>query len=277
MSLLLPFSLFLFLFFFLFISIAAQSNSTYPNCPSYNCNGLNISYPFWRMANQITTHLCGYQGFGIQCSNINGTQRPIIAFGGDSYYVQNISYEFSIIHLAIYDVSTIANVGNRCPRVRQCIDLQTLPFDFTPYNVNLSFHFNCTRIPTFATPIPCFELETRKSCVNVVSLQPEDFDWGSYSCDEGVVTTVLEINVPDLDRLGTEFGGALSRGFELSWRSAEGCGKCEESNGQCGYNRITMEFMCFCSDGRTTVDHCKTKKGTWILEKYVVSKNTSLI
>ncbi|KAI3757112.1 hypothetical protein L6452_04645 [Arctium lappa] len=56
-------------------------------------------------------------------------------------------------------------------------------------------------------------------------------------------------------------GGVLNRGFELQWRSMEGCGKCEGSNGRCGHNSIMVESMCFCSDGRITTDQCK--KGVW--------------
>ncbi|KAI3735867.1 hypothetical protein L6452_15388 [Arctium lappa] len=265
--------LFLSLLFPLFISsIAAQSNTTnYPTCPSHDsCNGLTISYPFWRMHDN-QTQFCGYQGFGINCSTtINRTDLPIIKLGNNSYFVHEIIYRTTSIILVDYDVSPIViPVPNHCPRVlHNNIDFQSLPFSFTEFNANLSFHINCNGIPDFATKIPCLESDSgrRKSCVNLVRNEPKDFNWSTYSCDEHVVKTVLNNdNLPDGDRLGREYGGVLSRGFELQWRSLEDCGKCEESNGWCGHNSITGESMCFCSDGRTTTDHCKTKKGTFIM------------
>ena len=149
----------------------------------------------------------------------------------------------------------------RHERPRPHDDLQSLPLDFSSYNVNLSFHFNCTGVPEFATEIPCLDYGRRKSCVHVMSWEPEDFDWGVYSCGEEVLKTVLNAYSPDRDMIGMEFGGVLSRGFELRWRRAEDCGPCEESNGQCGYDDITAKLICFCSDGRTTTGDCK--KGTF--------------
>ncbi|KAI3735857.1 hypothetical protein L6452_15378 [Arctium lappa] len=263
-----PFSLSLLLlllpllwFYLFFISIAAQSKPTQPTCPSYNpCNGLNISYPFWRIDDNQTQY-CGYQGFGINCYTINGEEHPIILFDQASYYVETIIHEFASIILVDYDVSPMVPVGNQCPSVRHNIDLQRLPLDFSSYNVNLTFHFNCTGVPEFASEIPCLDSGGRKSCVNVMSSELQDFDWGIYSCGEEVLKTVLNANLPDGDRIGTDFGGVLSRGFELRWRSMEDCGKCEESNGRCAYNDITTKFMCFCSDGSTTTVDCK--KGTF--------------
>ncbi|KAJ9550678.1 hypothetical protein OSB04_014723 [Centaurea solstitialis] len=258
----------------LFISIAAQSNTTYPSCHSYNsCNGLNISYPFWRIDDDRTQY-CGYQAFGINCSDINGTDRPMMKFGNNSYYVRQIFYEASDIILVDENVFPISPLqileGDRCPTVRHNIDFHSLPLNFSPFNANLSFHYNCNRIPDFATEIPCPESDSggRKSCVNVMRWDTEDFDWSNYSCGDHVVKTVFDKDLPDRETLGLEYGVALGKGFELRWWGREACGECEKSNGRCGYNNSTRESMCFCSDGTTTTDHCN--KGTNLKTKLII-------
>ena len=148
-----------------------------------------------------------------------------------------------------------------------------MPLNFTEYNVNLNFHFNCSGIPDFAYEIPCLESDSggRKSCVNVMNSETEETDWSIYSCSEHVVKTVFNKSLPEPDRLGGEYGGVLSRGFELNWWGLESCGKCEETNGRCGYNYRTQESMCFCSDGTTTTDDCK--KGTFLLNSNFFNGN----
>ncbi|KAL4573380.1 hypothetical protein LXL04_020183 [Taraxacum kok-saghyz] len=152
------------------------------------------------------------------------------------------------------DVSNAVSIMD-CPRVRHNITIGTLPFVFVNQNVNLSFHFNCTGVPDFASEIPCLSSPTNKSCVNRVDSEPQNFNWEEFSCDEEVVTMAFDVFGSE-SRLGTEFIGALRAGFELSWWKTEDCEKCEQSRGMCGYNKNTTEFMCFCSDGTATLEHC---------------------
>nr|GEW19814.1 protein kinase-like domain-containing protein [Tanacetum cinerariifolium] len=245
--------------FALIITIAAAQTNTsaFPNCIPSVCDGLTISYPFWKIENEnsTTAQYCGYEGLGINCSTIEGQVRPMMYFGGDSYYVRHLSD--TSITLVDYDVSSVSPVQNECPRVDHGIDLERLPLNFTSNNLNLSFHFNCTTVPNFATVIPCLGNEgTKRSCVNVIHPDTPDYDWGQTCADE-VVTTVLNVS-GSTERLGTEFVDALRRGFELNLTTrTEYCDKCEESDGLCGYSHSTGSFMCFCSDGTSTRDHCK--------------------
>ncbi|KAJ0631011.1 putative wall-associated receptor kinase, galacturonan-binding domain-containing protein [Helianthus annuus] len=242
----------LFFFSMVMVMVLAQSNdSSYPNCPSYNsCSNINISYPFWRLDNEPTSQFCGYEGFGINCSAINGTVIPNINLGGAPYHIQNINYNTSVVSLVDFDVSNIIHVPNDCPRVRHAIDLGTLPFDFTPSNVNISFHFNCTGYANFSNAIPCLDYGERRASVNVMNSETEDFDWSVYSCDEEVVTAVLReaVYVSDSHQ-GLDYVRGLRRGFELNWWVVEDCRTCEESKGRCGRNYTTTELMCYCSDG----------------------------
>ncbi|KAK9065265.1 hypothetical protein SSX86_016648 [Deinandra increscens subsp. villosa] len=264
------------LFFFLFIALlaAAQSddNSGYPNCPSYKCGDLNISYPFWKIettSSQPTSQFCGYQGFGINCSSsgiIDGqTSTPEISFGGDSYYVRKIFHEYRSILVSDTIVSSYApGPSSKCPRVRHGINLQTpLPLSFTKGNhLNLSFHFNCTGFPPSATEIkiPCLlERDERNAYVNIVEEDSES-DWDEYSCTDQVVTTVIRDDIEITSKLSTKYlSEILGRGFELEWHRMEDCDKCEDSNGRCGHHNTTG-FICFCPDGRTNRGNCKGSK-----------------
>ncbi|KAI3780269.1 hypothetical protein L2E82_10242 [Cichorium intybus] len=236
--------------------MAAQSNdSSYPSCLSYNCANITISYPFWRIHGETPTQYCGYEGFGINCSNYGGgPEIPIAYLGNDSYYAHNISYESKSIILVDYDVAPVVPVDD-CPRVRHNIDLGDLLFNFWGQNVNLSFHFNCTGVPSFSHEIQCLSNPSNKSCVHSLNDEPENFNWTEYSCDEEVVTTVMDV-FSTTTALETQFRGALMQGFELKWGRTEYCEICEWSGGRCGHNSITREDMCFCSAGKTATGYC---------------------
>ncbi|KAI7726984.1 hypothetical protein M8C21_011409 [Ambrosia artemisiifolia] len=259
-----PISPFLLLFFFSMV-LGQSNNSSYPNCPSYNCSNINISYPFWKLGSNPTTQFCGYEGFGINCSVVNGTEIPNINLGGAPYHVQNINYDTYIVSLVDFDVSNIIHVPNDCPRVRHVIDFRTLPFNFTQSNVNISFHFNCTGYANFSNAIPCLDYNEKRASVNVMNSETEGFDWSVYSCDEEVVTAVLReaIYVSDLHQ-GIDYVKGLRRGFELNWRVVEDCRKCEESEGRCGRNNTTAELMCFCYDGTNQCNKASLSGGAYL-------------
>ncbi|KAJ0434610.1 putative wall-associated receptor kinase, galacturonan-binding domain-containing protein [Helianthus annuus] len=251
-----PFSFLLLLSFF-FIALNAESNnSTYPNCPSYRCGDVNISYPFWKMDSESTSQICGYEGFGIKCSDNGERNISDITLGGESYLVRGIDYVLENIFLADYDVSQVTRVPNNCPRVRHNINLGNLPLNFASYSVNLSFHFNCTGFPSFAMGIPCLDENERKACVHIVNASTEETDWDLYSCTDEVVTTVSKEFVDMFRNLTGNFSNVLERGFGLRWGPMDDCENCEESGGRCGRHNGTR-FICFCSDGTTKRGNCK--------------------
>ncbi|XP_071717703.1 LEAF RUST 10 DISEASE-RESISTANCEUS RECEPTOR-LIKE PROTEIN KINASE-like 1.2 [Rutidosis leptorrhynchoides] len=257
-------------------AVAEANNETHPNCPSYLCSNVNISYPFHKIGAAPANQFCGYQNFGINCSSNNGTERPIFYIGQDSYFVENIIYEPPSILLVDYDVSPVVTGPIKpsfCPIVQHSINITTLPFEFSQFTLNLSFHFNCTntkRFPVFAIPIPCLNdtSNNKASCVNIENTDTQDFNWTDYSCEDHVVTTVLrdQSNGPSGLNLGLngEYGRALNRGFELVWWrwESEDCDKCEENKGMCGHHNTTG-FLCFCLDGTTSKHHCKGHGINW--------------
>ncbi|KAK9065264.1 hypothetical protein SSX86_016647 [Deinandra increscens subsp. villosa] len=243
-------------FFFLFIGLAAQSddNSGYPNCPSYKCGDINITYPFWKIdtstSSQPNSNFCGYQGFGINCSSGTGDQTlPEISFGGESYYIERINHEDSTIVLVVFSVESDPTM---CPRVRNGINLQNTLLSLATGNANLSFHYNCTGCPSLAFDIPCLERNNSKSCVHVMNAtMEEETDWDKYSCTEHVVATVIGEHVELHSNLTEQFRDILKDGVELQWRRMEGCDKCEASGGRCGHNINTTGILCFCPDSKT--------------------------
>ncbi|KAL8249139.1 hypothetical protein R6Q59_006007 [Mikania micrantha] len=258
-------------FFFIAIPAAAQS---YLYCPPYTCGEVSISYPFWNLGSETTASLCGYQGFGINCSDIDRFDIPQIALGGDSYYVQRIDYDYRTIVLADYDASSVAPGRTNCPRVRHNISLGTLPLEFSESMVNLSFHFNCDGSPSFATSIPCLGTDRGNAYVNVMNVITEE-DWGEYLCSEKVVTTVFPENVFTAN-LSMGFGRLLERGFQLQWRRMDDCDQCKESDGWCG-SLNTTGFICFCPDGTTSNSYCKGNRSLNWKIKLVIGGGSALL
>ncbi|KAL8249155.1 hypothetical protein R6Q59_006023 [Mikania micrantha] len=253
-----PLLLILLPFVFFFFTAAAQSYNQYgTNCPSYMWGPVNISYPFWKMSSSgNNTQFCGYQGFGINCTEVRGQNISLITIGDDSYYIRNIDYNYRRIDLADYDVSPVAQVPpNNCPRVRHNISLGTLPLQFPMSMVNLSFHFNCDGYSSFAIEIPCLFRSEGNAYVNVMNVTTEE-DWAEHSCADKVVTTVF----PEPDLIPNLSAGTystfLQRGFELQWGRTDDCERCEDSDGRCG-NDSTTGFRCFCPDGTVQNKHCK--------------------
>ncbi|KAI3732141.1 hypothetical protein L1987_63339 [Smallanthus sonchifolius] len=243
--------------FFIIVLSAEINNST---CPSYTCGNVTIRYPFWKMDTESPTQFCGYEGFEIKCSS-NGDQQdiPEITLSDDNYYVQWINYDYKSMLLANYDVSSAVPGPKVCPRVNHNISLGTLPLNLSPFSVNISFHFNCSGCPSFATEIPCLDNNGRKSCL--VTSTEETEDWDGYSCSEEVVTAVIDELMKKSPNFQVDFGSVLEKGFELQWGGADDCEKCEKSDGRCG-NHSTTGHICFCSDGTISKNECG---GTFII------------
>ncbi|KAM5573407.1 hypothetical protein ABKV19_013111 [Rosa sericea] len=237
------------------------------NCPIYNCgNGPDFHYPFWKIEDSIADQYCGYPGFGLSCSE---SGEPILSLpNNDSYYVKDINFIDSTITLVDIDI-----FDQQCPRARHSISVGTLPLDYSPLDVNLSFYFNCTSFPDpVVPPITCLGIwGTKMSYVITEGEQPADgFDW-SESCEENVVVTVMKTKelYTIIDALTGAFGGLMNQGFVLNWTTGKECASCESGGGLCGYNPTKAdEFLCFCKYGN---DLCRKKgpKFNWRLKVVV--------
>lgn len=235
------------------ISNTSSSSSSTNICGTYDCgNGLAFRYPFWHVEDEATTadQYCGYPGFGLTCS---ADGEPILTLPTDSYYVKQINYNDSTVHLVDIDV-----VGHTCPRARHNVTLGTLPLNYSHPDLNLSFFFNCTSYPPLVPPIGCLGYGKMKSYVFTVGNETEGFDWFE-NCEENVVVPVIKTTeiTSDFGGLIGGFGGAMNEGFVLDWGMAKDCGSCEANGGLCGYNNTAHNFLCFCKDETRTNGVCK--------------------
>ncbi|PRQ18791.1 putative wall-associated receptor kinase, galacturonan-binding domain-containing protein [Rosa chinensis] len=226
------------------------------NCPIYNCgNGPDFHYPFWKIEDSTADQYCGYPGFGLNCSE---SGEPILSLpNNDSYYVKAINFIDSTMTLVDLDI-----FDQQCPRARHSVSVGTLPLDYSPLDVNLSFYFNCTSFPDpFKPPIICLGIwGTKKSYVIMKGEQSDGFDW-SESCEENVVVTVMKSKELYIDELTGAFGGLMNQGFVLNWTTAKECASCESGGGLCGYNPTKAdEILCFCKYGNGL---CRKK--VWVI------------
>ncbi|KAK4362013.1 hypothetical protein RND71_017254 [Anisodus tanguticus] len=80
----------------------------------------------------------------------------------------------------------------------------------------------------------CLKSGENRTYFYVGETEPEDLKWFGI-CEEKVVATVMERRSFQNDDWIGGFGGAMGGGFVLDWRSASQCGRCEESDGRCGF------------------------------------------
>ncbi|KAG5522588.1 hypothetical protein RHGRI_034671 [Rhododendron griersonianum] len=227
-----------------FFSNTSHGNSLASNCPSNECGGVKINYPFW-LSSDATSYgqYCGYPGFNLTCSDDRNT---IFNLPGESFYVKNISYSDYTLTLVDVEVS-----GQTCPRARQNVTIQTilpqLSYNST-LDLNLSFYYNCSGLGTGVLPIPCLSSGENESYVFVVGKEPEgsDFDnWYNF-CEDKVVVTVMESEINDQSTNGLVWGfeEAVKDGFVLNWRRAAAwCRACEASVGRCGFNIVDEDYL----------------------------------
>ncbi|KAG5618932.1 hypothetical protein H5410_018756 [Solanum commersonii] len=245
------YSFFVSLFFSCVRSSANNDTSSYAFCPKSTCNGVEISYPFWRLDNYnaSATQYCGYPGFGINCSK--NQPLPIIYLPDNAFYVKSIDYKSYSLALVDADVFKV-----KCPRARHNLTLEKLPLKVSYSALELTFYFNCTEPLPDSLPADCLKSNGNRTYFYVGETEPDDLNWFGI-CEEKVVATVTERRSFQNDDWIGGFGAAMGEGFVLDWRIASECGQCEESEGRCGYNNSTHNRLCYCQDGTVKYEQCK--------------------
>ncbi|XP_060172681.1 LEAF RUST 10 DISEASE-RESISTANCE LOCUS RECEPTOR-LIKE PROTEIN KINASE-like 1.2 isoform X1 [Lycium barbarum] len=239
----------LLLLFSIFINSSRANDTSFANCPSSTCkNGLEISYPFWRLDshNPPSSQYCGYPGFGIFCSE----KDRILHISEDSFYVKEINY--SNHSLTLVDIDALDSRG--CPRVHHNLTIDDdLPLVYSELDMNLTFYYNCTgSLPDPTRTLDCLTSGGNKSYLHVEDYEPEDLNW-YRTCEKKVVVPVTKGGWTG------ELGAAMDEGFVLHWENATVCGQCEASDGRCGYDNLTQESLCFCNDGTVKFHSCRSK------------------
>ncbi|XP_060169878.1 LEAF RUST 10 DISEASE-RESISTANCE LOCUS RECEPTOR-LIKE PROTEIN KINASE-like 2.1 [Lycium barbarum] len=245
----------LLLLFSIFINSSRADDTSFANCPSSTCkNGLEISYPFWRLDSHNppppppSSQYCGYPGFGIFCSE----KDQILRISEDSFYVKEINY--SNHSLTLVDIDALDS--RVCPRVHHNLTIDDdLPLVYSELDMNLTFYYNCTgSLPDPTRTLDCLNSGGNKSYLYVEDYEPKDLNW-YRTCDKKVVVPVTKGGWTG------ELGAAMDEGFVLHWENATECRKCEASDGRCGYDNLTQESLCFYKDGTIKFHNGYNNKG----------------
>lgn len=236
--------------------VASSGNYSCPN--SWSCGNLTaISYPFWFAPDpNAIIDSCGYLDFMLVCQD----NIPILRYANYSYRVISIAYDDYTITLAdvnVFDLSTYS-----CPKIQHNFTLLAdLVLNYTTFDVNLTFFFDCTDGPP-NNRIPCFNRTgDNRSYVFREEEIPVDFDLPRV-CNDTFITPVLQSNLQRFyESIDENYGGVLQSGFQLKWSEATtgNCRDGESSSGRCGLSRTnngTSTFTCFYSDGATEVHKC---------------------
>nr|GME01956.1 LEAF RUST 10 DISEASE-RESISTANCE LOCUS RECEPTOR-LIKE PROTEIN KINASE-like 2.1 isoform X2 [Ipomoea batatas] len=199
--------------------------------------------------------VCGYPGFGIDCSNPD-PEFPLLYLSDDSFLVKDINYVESSVTLADADA-----YKKECPRARHNFTLtQKSPLLYDHKDLNLTFYFNCTKnpFPGEAYPVECL----KESFLRLGAFNLYNRDWLGI-CEAKVETTVMEtagVVENDIEWLVNNIGGAMSNGFMLNWQPLDDCGHCDIPEGWCEQdNHYFRKFLCFCENGTTVIRDCHSK------------------
>ncbi|XP_070047391.1 LEAF RUST 10 DISEASE-RESISTANCEUS RECEPTOR-LIKE PROTEIN KINASE-like 2.1 [Nicotiana tomentosiformis] len=181
------------------------------------------------------------------CSS-KSTNTTILYLSQNTFFVKGIDYTNH--SLTLVDRDTTDN--SACPRARHNLILEDVPLEYSKHDTHLTFYYNCTSSLPASIPVDCLTSGEKKSYFYVGHNEPKDLNWYGI-CEDKVVATELDVGwIRGL-------GAALSDGFVLDWRSASECAKCEASDGLCGFNNSTKDFLCFCKDSTIKFDHCTSK------------------
>ncbi|XP_031501289.1 rust resistance kinase Lr10-like isoform X5 [Nymphaea colorata] len=260
--LLLPF------FFFFIAAISAENLSDY--CLETRCGNLTVKYPFYleSTAPSPSQSICGYEGFGINCS----TGNPILTLPSDVYLLKNINYDSKKLSLVDTEIGL-----NPCPAPGHNVSLDpnsTLKWD--PVNTHYFFLINCTKnqSPSSNGYPPPTSSEYTLPMINCLSnqyyrsyvLPPEK---ASVSA-QWLPVCNRSVKVPLISGVGSipDNGGfpmAIKSGFMLDWSQPAHCSGCEATQGCCGRKTSTGQFVCFCNDGlhdKNCDDRCLAAVGS---------------
>uniref|UniRef100_A0A0D9YDG0 Wall-associated receptor kinase galacturonan-binding domain-containing protein n=1 Tax=Oryza glumipatula TaxID=40148 RepID=A0A0D9YDG0_9ORYZ len=280
--------------FFLLIGVHASVSHGSPLPPTYNtsicsksyeCGGVNISYPFY-LSNatgetyDYTQFSCGYTDLKISCSLDGRNETPTIQLGGDNYTVLDIFYDNRTIMLA----DTDALRGGSCPRVRHNVTFgqayEWLQYTGSPDNLTFFFGCNLNLALTIDPRLVSLSDQYQINC-KTFSNGPDGGDSFVFTsgelegpveselarrCSQVIVVPVNGgiLNSSNQSALPSGgYGQVLKKGFDLAWNSRkdEQCNLCEQSQGHCSYSQNRTFLGCLCSDGKVGNQDCRNSGG----------------
>ncbi|KAL9381256.1 hypothetical protein Peur_026913 [Populus x canadensis] len=229
--------------------VFADDDERYLNCmKSFDCGNIKgVGYPF---SGSDRPDYCGYPGFELGCSN----QDPEITIMQLSYKLLGINSQSRTLNVSRTDYTK-----NLCPTLLSNTSLNPNLLSSTSDQAQVTLYYGCPSPspPALSSQFTCNINDTvmvgNFITVNYSVLSITDPSLISYltTCNNSVkfpahqsaiVPILVSSNV-------SQFLEAINQGFELEWSANDSlCDTCESSGGQCGYNKTTTAFTCYCAD-----------------------------
>lgn len=249
-----PFSPLFFLFFFILplLSLLPTSvstgNSYFQKCQPQSCGNLtNVSFPFW--FKKLQPDFCGYPAFELRCEG----DIPKLSVPEEDYHVLNISYDSRTITVSVARLASIST----CLLPYYNFLFSLTPFTISSLNRELVFVYNCSTAKDGSVVINCYNNRSYAYLGGTYRVEESEGLFGSCN-----TIAMPVISSPDLDV--NNYPKLLADGFLLNW-TAPDCSECKASNGQCGYNNDTRNFMCICPDRAHLKSCSKSSASIWFV------------
>ncbi|XP_015888148.3 LEAF RUST 10 DISEASE-RESISTANCE LOCUS RECEPTOR-LIKE PROTEIN KINASE-like 2.4 [Ziziphus jujuba] len=234
------------------ISVCAD-NEKYHNCGKLiECGNIrDIGYPFWGLGNTRPDY-CGPPNFQLSCIN----HVLHITISSQDYRVLDIDVVKHELRLVRKDYW-----NNVCPHTELHNTTLDDMFSFFNYTLDTEYmtllydckvkigmlnYFNCSTSGRDTVNYFLTELITQNNLRKATAVHTSFYG----NCKESVVVRVFQSEAMvlqnDTSSLKDKVIKAVSSGFGLKWDANNTlCDACEGTNGRCGYNPVSGEFVCY--------------------------------
>ncbi|KAI0496642.1 hypothetical protein KFK09_022963 [Dendrobium nobile] len=215
----------------LLLTTVSADNRYRQNCQPQSCGNLiNVSFPFWFQ--NLQPDYCGYPAFELRCED----DTPKLSMPVEDYHVLNISYDKRTVNVLMARFAS----KDTCLLPYYNLSFGLTPFTISSLNRELVFVYNCSAEKPGFLQINCHNNRSYAYLGGTYRIEESEGLFGSCF---SVVMPVLSSPEPEVKK----YPELLADGFLLDW-TAPDCSECLKSNGQCGYNNDTRNFMCICPD-----------------------------
>ncbi|KAA8542732.1 hypothetical protein F0562_023884 [Nyssa sinensis] len=239
----------------LFILVAfwtsrAQYDEQFSECSTraFNCgqNIQNTGYPFW---GDNRPKFCGHPQLELSCQN---NDHATIVINTQTFRVLEINQSMHRMTLARLDLW-----DDHCLQTFSNISLNNTLFGYSPTVRILNIFYGCTPNTTINNSI--LEVQNNFTCAADRFREHGGFYVdesflrvgleNNTSCEIGIEVPILMTSLDGLRNGLVQLQEALNLGFELVY-SADNveCSSCEDSDGICGSDPISNQFVCLCGD-----------------------------
>ncbi|KAA8541033.1 hypothetical protein F0562_024996 [Nyssa sinensis] len=233
----------------------AQDNEPFGECRNtYSCgpNIQGIGYPFWGGAQP---RLCGHPDFELKCQN---NEYATIDMDTHTFRVLAIDRSTSTMAVARQDLW-----DDHChTRIFSNFTLNDTLFGYpsTLRTLNIFYNCNFTVLREVRNNFTCsidglleFGFYVDDSFLNA---QLVEFS----SCEVGIEVQVQRTSLDRLANGSLQLQEALKLGFEVSYNADRvSCSACEASDGICGSDSTSQQFVCFCRGGPNSDRFCGSR------------------